>query len=40
MGMPYAAVFDAFPRVRAWWQDLVARPAVRKVAAMMDGRSG
>jgi len=40
MGMPYAAVFDAFPRVRAWWQDLVTRPAVRKVAAMMDGRSG
>ncbi|RLN24293.1 putative glutathione S-transferase GSTF1 [Panicum miliaceum] len=40
MGMPYAAVFDAFPRVRAWWQELVARPAVQKVAAMMDGRSG
>ncbi|RLM94034.1 putative glutathione S-transferase GSTF1 [Panicum miliaceum] len=40
MGMPYAAVFDAFPRVRAWWEELVARPTVQKVAAMMDSRSG
>ncbi|OEL21100.1 putative glutathione S-transferase GSTF1 [Dichanthelium oligosanthes] len=39
LGMPYAAVFDAFPHVKAWWQDIVARPAVQKVAAMMDGRS-
>ncbi|XP_072150046.1 probable glutathione S-transferase GSTF1 [Setaria viridis] len=38
MGMPYAAVFDAFPRVRSWWQDLMARPAVQRVAAMMDGQ--
>ncbi|KAJ1259961.1 hypothetical protein BS78_10G195400 [Paspalum vaginatum] len=38
MGMPYATVFDPFPRVKAWWEDLVARPAVRKVAAMMDAR--
>lgn len=37
---PYAQVFDSFPRVRAWWEDHLARPAVRKVAAMMDGCYG
>ncbi|WVZ79364.1 LOW QUALITY PROTEIN: hypothetical protein U9M48_026949 [Paspalum notatum var. saurae] len=41
MGMPYAAVFDSFPRVKAWWEDLPARPAVRKpfgqIPAFQDG---
>ncbi|GJN05243.1 hypothetical protein PR202_ga22856 [Eleusine coracana subsp. coracana] len=40
MGMPYASVFDAFPRVKAWWEDVLARPAVHKVAAMMADHSG
>ncbi|KAL6597740.1 hypothetical protein ACP70R_046545 [Stipagrostis hirtigluma subsp. patula] len=41
MGMPYAAAaFDTFPRVKAWWADIAARPAVQKVAAMMAESSG
>lgn len=35
MGMPYATVFDSYPRVKAWWEGLVSRPAVQKVASMM-----
>ena len=35
MGMPYAAVFDAYPRVRAWLEELFDRPAVKKVIALM-----
>lgn len=36
MGMPYAAaVFDSYPRVRAWLEDLFARPAVSKVVSLM-----
>nr|CAB3473156.1 unnamed protein product [Digitaria exilis] len=40
MGMSYVAVFDELPGVRAWWQDLMAHLAVRKVTTMMDGCSG
>ncbi|TVU20843.1 hypothetical protein EJB05_30443, partial [Eragrostis curvula] len=39
MTMPYASVFDSFPRVKAWWEELVARPAVQKVARMMADHS-
>ncbi|CAN6336317.1 unnamed protein product [Urochloa humidicola] len=36
MGTEYAAlVEEERPNVRAWWQRLSARPAVRKVAALM-----
>uniref|UniRef100_A0A0D9V617 glutathione transferase n=1 Tax=Leersia perrieri TaxID=77586 RepID=A0A0D9V617_9ORYZ len=32
---PYASVFDAYPHVKAWWTDLMARPSAQKVAALM-----
>ncbi|CAL4895693.1 unnamed protein product [Urochloa decumbens] len=35
MGTEYAALVEERPNVRAWWQRLSARPAVRKVAALM-----
>uniref|UniRef100_A0ACD5VQD5 Uncharacterized protein n=1 Tax=Avena sativa TaxID=4498 RepID=A0ACD5VQD5_AVESA len=35
MGMPYAAVLDSYPRVRAWLEDLFSRPAVKKVVSLM-----
>jgi glutathione S-transferase len=35
MEMPYAAVFDSYPRVRAWLEDLFARPAIKKVVSLM-----
>ncbi|KAF0918040.1 hypothetical protein E2562_021731 [Oryza meyeriana var. granulata] len=41
MEMPYAAaVFGAYPRVTAWWERLLCRPSVRKVASMMGRDSG
>lgn len=40
MAMPYASVFDSFPCVKAWWDNVLARPAVQKVAAMMAHHSG
>ncbi|KAL6615183.1 hypothetical protein ACP70R_037453 [Stipagrostis hirtigluma subsp. patula] len=41
MEMPYAAAaFGPFPRVKAWWADIAARPTVQKVAAMMAESSG
>ncbi|KAM0921155.1 hypothetical protein ACQ4PT_007049 [Festuca glaucescens] len=35
MEMPYAAVLDSYPRVKAWLEDLFARPAVKKVVSLM-----
>jgi glutathione S-transferase len=35
MATEYSSVVDAFPHVRAWWDALLARPAVRKVMAGM-----
>uniref|UniRef100_K3ZA15 glutathione transferase n=1 Tax=Setaria italica TaxID=4555 RepID=K3ZA15_SETIT len=35
MGTEYAAVVEALPHVRAWWEELAARPAARKVAEFM-----
>ncbi|CAM0882555.1 unnamed protein product [Alopecurus aequalis] len=32
---PYASLFDAYPHVKAWWTDLLARPSVQKVASLM-----
>lgn len=41
MEMPYEVpVFGAYPRVTAWWERLLTRPSVRKVAAMMSGGEG
>ncbi|XP_062180308.1 glutathione S-transferase 4-like [Phragmites australis] len=35
MATEYAAVVEALPHVKAWWEELAARPAARKVAAFM-----
>uniref|UniRef100_A0A0D9V122 glutathione transferase n=1 Tax=Leersia perrieri TaxID=77586 RepID=A0A0D9V122_9ORYZ len=35
MATPYASVFDAYPRVKAWWEDLVLRPSIKKISANM-----
>ncbi|PAN30689.1 hypothetical protein PAHAL_5G323200 [Panicum hallii] len=35
MATPYASVFDAYPRVKAWWQCLISRPSIKKVSASM-----
>ncbi|KAF8660598.1 hypothetical protein HU200_057625 [Digitaria exilis] len=32
MATPYASVLDSYPKVKAWFQDLMARPAVQRVA--------
>ncbi|RLN21743.1 glutathione transferase [Panicum miliaceum] len=31
MRTPYASVFDPYPSVKAWWQELMSRPAVQRV---------
>jgi glutathione S-transferase len=35
MEMPYAAVLDSYPRVRAWLEDVFSRPAVKTVVSLM-----
>jgi glutathione S-transferase len=35
MATPHAAVFDSYPHVKAWWESLMARPSVKKIAATM-----
>ncbi|XP_062208431.1 glutathione S-transferase 4-like [Phragmites australis] len=35
MATEYASVVDAYPRVKAWWDELLARPSVQKVMAGM-----
>ncbi|KAF6988036.1 hypothetical protein CFC21_005622 [Triticum aestivum] len=35
MATPHAALFDSYPHVKAWWERLMARPAVKKLAAQM-----
>lgn len=35
MATEYASLVEACPRVRAWWEELAARPAARKVAVFM-----
>ncbi|XP_052162900.1 probable glutathione S-transferase GSTF2 [Oryza glaberrima] len=32
---PHASVLDAYPHVKAWWTDLMARPSSQKVASLM-----
>ncbi|CAO2173685.1 unnamed protein product [Urochloa humidicola] len=38
MATPYASVFDAYPRVKAWWQSLISRPSIKKVTANMPSK--
>jgi glutathione S-transferase len=35
MATPYASVFDEYPKVKAWWETLMARPAVKRVCKDM-----
>ncbi|VAH58589.1 unnamed protein product [Triticum turgidum subsp. durum] len=35
MTTPYAKVFDEYPKVKAWWEMLMARPAVQRVCKHM-----
>jgi glutathione S-transferase len=35
MTTPYASVFDKYPKVKAWWERLMARPAVQSVCKNM-----
>lgn len=35
MTTPYASVFDEYPKVKAWWEMLMARPAVQSVCKNM-----
>ncbi|CAM0147555.1 unnamed protein product [Urochloa decumbens] len=35
MATEHAALVEALPHVRAWWEELAARPAARKVAELM-----
>ncbi|WVZ92606.1 hypothetical protein U9M48_038655 [Paspalum notatum var. saurae] len=38
MATPYAPVFDAYPRVKAWWQRLMLRPSIKKISGNMPTR--
>jgi len=33
MATPHAVLFDSYPHVKAWWERIMARPAVQKIAA-------
>lgn len=35
MKTPHAVLFDSYPHVKAWWERIMARPAVKKTAASM-----
>uniref|UniRef100_J3L217 glutathione transferase n=1 Tax=Oryza brachyantha TaxID=4533 RepID=J3L217_ORYBR len=35
MATPHAPLFDEYPHVKAWWERLMARPAIKKLAARM-----
>ncbi|KAF0918043.1 hypothetical protein E2562_021734 [Oryza meyeriana var. granulata] len=35
MATPYASLFDSYPHVKAWWERLMARPSIKKLAAAM-----
>ncbi|XP_062198809.1 probable glutathione S-transferase GSTF1 [Phragmites australis] len=35
MATPHASLFDSYPRVKAWWESLMARPSVKKISADM-----
>jgi len=35
MRTPYASVFDSYPSVKAWWQELMSRPAAQRVVSLL-----
>ncbi|KAJ3702022.1 hypothetical protein LUZ61_005727 [Rhynchospora tenuis] len=35
MATPYANLFDNYPHVKAWWENLMTRPSLKKAAAGM-----
>jgi hypothetical protein len=35
MDTPYASVFDAYPRVKGWWESLMSRPSIKMITANM-----
>ncbi|XP_073008418.1 probable glutathione S-transferase GSTF1 [Typha latifolia] len=35
MGTPYASIMESYPNVKKWWEALMARPAMKKVAATL-----
>lgn len=35
LGSPYTSVIDAYPHVKAWMADIMARPSVKKVTDLM-----
>jgi len=40
MATEYAALVEARPHVKAWWEELAARPAAKKVAGFLTIGSG
>ncbi|XP_078149034.1 putative glutathione S-transferase GSTF1 isoform X1 [Carex rostrata] len=37
MATPYGSVFESYPHVKAWWDDITSRPAFKKVASGITG---
>jgi glutathione S-transferase len=35
MASPYANLFDNYPHVKAWWENLMSRPSLNKAATKM-----
>ncbi|KAM0825339.1 hypothetical protein ACQ4PT_069635 [Festuca glaucescens] len=35
MATPHAPLFDSYPHVKAWWERIMARPAIKKIGASM-----
>lgn len=36
---PYGSLFDQYPHVKAWWEDLMSRPSMKKLGANMTTRA-
>ncbi|KAF7094624.1 hypothetical protein CFC21_096923 [Triticum aestivum] len=35
---PYVSLFDLYPHVKAWWEDMMSRPSMKKLGAGMTTR--
>uniref|UniRef100_A0A453ACZ3 glutathione transferase n=1 Tax=Aegilops tauschii subsp. strangulata TaxID=200361 RepID=A0A453ACZ3_AEGTS len=35
MATPHGALFESYPRVKAWWESIMSRPAIQKLSATM-----
>lgn len=35
MGTQYGSLFDSYPHVKAWWENIMSRPSIKKVAKLM-----